>query len=206
MQFHNFIALHIMLFDLLNKLKELDAKLFLILNSYFSNSFFDTVMPLSREPSIWLPLYLFLFVFIGMNFGKRAWLWILFIALTATITDQLSSSLIKYWVQRPRPCHDVSLMMHAHLLVGCSPSYSFTSSHATNHFGAAFFIHKTLNRYFHNWSYLFFFWAALVSYAQVYVGIHYPFDVMCGGIIGGFIGYFMGSIFNRRVGLELLTK
>ncbi len=190
-----------MMANILNTIKEWDSKLFLIINSTLSNSFFDSVLPFCREANTWLPLYLFLFVFMLMNFGKRAWPWILFIALTITVTDQLSSSLIKYWVARPRPCHDVALMQHAHLLVGCSPSYSFTSSHATNHFGAALFIYTTLKHHFKKWSYLFLFWAALVSYAQVYVGIHYPLDVICGGIIGSFIGYGMASIFNRRIGL-----
>ncbi len=128
-----------MLLDFLTTIQQWDAKLYLVINSNLSNRFFDYVLPLSREANTWLPLYLFLLVFMFINFGKKAWWWIIFIALTITITDQLSSSLIKYWVARPRPCHDAALMQQAHLLVGCSPSYSFTSSHATNHFGAAFF-------------------------------------------------------------------
>lgn len=190
-----------MLLDILNVIKQWDAKLYLVINSQLSNRFFDNVLPLSREANTWLPLYLFLLVFMLMNFGKKAWWWIIFIASTITITDQLSSSFIKYWVARPRPCHDAALMQYAHLLVGCSPSYSFTSSHATNHFGAAFFIFKTLKQYLKKWSYLFFFWAALICYAQVYVGIHYPLDVICGAIIGSFIGFGMASVFSRRVAL-----
>ena len=137
-----------------------------------------------------------------LNFGKKSWMWIILLILTTTVTDQLSSSVIKEWVQRPRPCQNAALMQQGHLLLNyCSPSYSFTSSHATNHFGAAFFIFTTLKLHIGKWGYLFFLWAALVSFAQVYVGVHYPFDVLCGGLVGSFIGYGMASIFNRRVGI-----
>ncbi len=184
--------------------QNIDEWLFLFINNGLSNPLFDKIMPLSREATTWLPLYLFLLVFVVMNFGKKTLPFILFVAITITVSDQLSSSVIKYWVARPRPCHNALLMQYAHLLVGCSPSYSFTSSHATNHFAAALFFHTTLKHYLKNWSYLFFLWAAWVSTAQVYVGIHYPFDVIGGGLVGSFIGFGMASIFNRRLGRLML--
>jgi len=70
----------------------------------------------------------------------------------------------------------------------------------------AWFIYMTMKQYFKKWSYLFFIWAATIAYGQVYVGIHYPLDVLGGAIIGSFIGIMTASIFNRRVGLpELLV-
>jgi undecaprenyl-diphosphatase len=83
----------------------------------------------------------------------------------------------------------------------CPESSSFVSAHATTHFGLAFFVVLTLRSYTSRWIMLFFSWAALISYAQVYVGVHYPFDVLCGALIGSALGYFMARIFNNYVGL-----
>ena len=92
------------------------------------------------------------------------------------------------------------------LLNHCSGGLSFPSSHATNHFGAAVFIYCTLKKYLGNWSYLFFLWAASICYAQVYVGVHYPTDVLGGAIIGSIIGYIVALIYNKKIGLpELKT-
>ncbi|MBA4140912.1 MAG: phosphatase PAP2 family protein, partial [Segetibacter sp.] len=75
----------------------------------------------------------------------------------------------------------------------------------TNHFGAAVFISVTLKEYFKNWRYAFFIWAAIVSYAQVYVGIHYPTDVIGGAVAGSLIGYATATFFNKKIGLQPLT-
>jgi undecaprenyl-diphosphatase len=77
-------------------------------------------------------------------------------------------------------------------------SSSFTSSHATNHFALAAFFYFTLKKYFNKWGLLFFCWAFMICYAQVYVGVHYPFDVICGGIIGFSIGYGFARFFNLK--------
>jgi membrane-associated phospholipid phosphatase len=152
-------------------------------------------------------VYLFLLIFIPVNFGWRAWSWILFVALNVTITDQLSSTYIKHWLPRLRPCQDPAVTEHIRMIVNhCSGGGSFPSSHATNHFGAAVFFFCTLKPYLKNWTYLFFFWAATISYGQVYVGVHYPTDVIGGGIIGSIIGYLIALIYNKKFGLpELRT-
>jgi undecaprenyl-diphosphatase len=72
-----------------------------------------------------------------------------------------------------------------------SGGFSFTSSHATNHFGVATFLFVTLGRFFGSWKYLIFIWAALICYAQVYVGVHYPLDVLFGALLGFAIGHFV---------------
>jgi len=88
----------------------------------------------------------------------------------------------------------------------CSGGYSFPSSHATNHFGAAVFFFCTLRPYLKKWAYLFFFWAASISYGQVYVGVHYPSDVIGGAILGSIIGYLMSLIYRKKIGLpDLVT-
>lgn len=179
-------------------LEQWDTLLFLKINTAWTHPFLDTVFPWWREASTWVPLYLFLVVFALVNFKQKALPWILFAAITVLLTDQVSSTLIKNWVARPRPCNDVFLMSRVRLLLdSCGGGFSFTSSHATNHFGFAMFVFISLQPLFKKWGYLFFFWAATISYAQVYVGVHYPIDVLCGGILGCAIGYFTGTLFNK---------
>jgi undecaprenyl-diphosphatase len=83
------------------------------------------------------------------------------------------------------------------LLDHCSGGFSFTSSHAANHFGLAMFIFMTIQPLFKKYTWLFFIWAAVIAYAQVYVGVHYPLDIFVGALIGLFIGWFIGSVFNK---------
>jgi len=109
--------------------------------------------------------------------------------------------LFKNWVARPRPCRDEFFMNQVRLILNnCPGGYSFPSSHAVNHFGFAMFIFITLRPIFKNWGYLFFLWAATICYGQVYVGVHYPVDVLCGAALGCMIGYLTASFYNRKIG------
>ena len=183
---------------------EWDIELFHSINTVWTNTFLDHNFPWWRDSTTWYPLYLFLFIFIFMNFGWRAWTWVLFIIINVTLTDQFSSSVVKQWIPRPRPCQDPGMIEYVRMLLHhCSGGNSFPSSHATNHFGAAVFLFCTLRKYCRNWTYLFFFWAATVSYAQVYVGVHYPTDVLAGAIIGSIIGYIVALIYNKKIGLPV---
>ena len=187
---------------LLALLHDWDTYLFLKINTVWTSSFFDGVFPWWREANAWVPLYLFLIVFAFLNFKKQTWPWLLFVAVTLTLTDQISSSLIKNWIARPRPCRDEFLMSQVRLLLNnCSGTYSFTSSHAANHFGFAVFICITLQAVFTKWRYVFLAWAGTICYAQVYVGIHYPLDVLGGAILGSVVGFLMAKFFNQKIGL-----
>lgn len=178
-----------------------DTWLFLKLNKEWTNVFFDSIFPWWREANAWIPLYLFFMIFAFLNFKQKAIPWILFIILTLTITDQLSSTLIKNLIERPRPCRDEELMSQIRLLLNnCSGGYSFPSSHATNHFGFAMFIFITLRLLLKKWGWLFFIWATTICYGQVYVGVHYPLDVLFGALLGCGIGYVTGQLFNKKIG------
>jgi membrane-associated phospholipid phosphatase len=180
---------------------ECDQWLFLSINTEWTNSFFDSIFPWWREANTWVPLYLFFIVFSILNFKQKAFPWILFIIVTLTITDQLSSTFIKNWVERMRPCRDEDLMGQVRLILNnCSGGYSFPSSHATNHFGFAMFIFITLRPILKKWGWLFFVWAATICYGQVYVGVHYPVDVLCGAILGCMIGYLTARFYNKKIG------
>ena len=183
-----------------------DKWLFFKINSQWTNAMLDHNYPWWRESITWYPLYLFLFIFSLINFGRKAWLWILSLIINVTLTDQISSTVIKAFIHRVRPCRDAAMAGHVRMLINhCSTGFSFPSSHATNHFGAAVFLHSTLHTYLGNWSYLFFLWAATVSYGQVYVGVHYPLDVAGGAVIGSFIGYITAAVFKRTAGLPALS-
>ena len=193
--------------QLLDTLKHADTWLFLKINNDWTNPFLDGNYPWWREASTWIPLYFFLLFLAFYNFGIKVFPWVVFFALTAVLSDQISSGILKDWVNRPRPCNDDVLMSQVRLLLNrCPGSGSFTSSHATNHFAAACFIYYTMKPYFKKWGYLFFVWAATISYGQVYVGVHYPLDIICGAILGSCIGSITASIFNRRVGLPPLIS
>ncbi len=182
-------------------INEWDTILFLQINKKWTSSWLDIIFPWWREANTWVPFYLFLIVFGIMNFRKQFLSWLLFVIVTFTISDQFSSTLIKKWVARPRPCNDAFLTNKVRLLLeNCGSGFSFTSSHATNHFALAMFLFITLHPFFKKWGYLFFVWAATIAYAQVYVGVHYPLDVICGGLLGSGIGFIIGHFFRKKNG------
>ena len=191
----------------LQTLKEWDQWLFIQINNQQSNSFFDSVMPYLRNSFYWAPLYLFLLLFVTINFKGRGWWWVLFFLCTVSLTDIVSSKILKEAFERLRPCQDPDFLQNVRLLVNrCSGAYSFTSSHAANHFGMATFFFISFRHLLKNWTLLGFFWATTIGYAQVYVGVHYPFDVLGGATIGVFIGLLTGRFFNKQFGIVTFGK
>ncbi len=177
-----------------------DKELFLFINQRCSNSFFDWLMPIIREAKNWIPLYIFLIVFASIKLKKYVWIWILLAIATFTLTDQFSSHIFKPLFARLRPCADPNFSPQIRLLLDhCSGGFSFTSSHACNHFGIATFIIISLGFYLNKWKYLFMIWAAIICFAQVYVGVHYPLDVLCGGLLGALIGKITGSFYLNKI-------
>jgi membrane-associated phospholipid phosphatase len=188
---------------LMEQLLAYDRHLFKIINNQWSNPFFDWLMPFLRNSNMWYPLYLFLFLLIVINFKKTGWWWVILAVGTIVISDFVSSNLIKQNIMRLRPCNEPDIASWVHVLVGYRPqSSSFTSSHAATHFAMAMFFYLTLGPQFKKWPLIFFFWAFFISFAQVYVGVHYPVDVVCGGLIGILIGYLSGKSFNKSYGLQ----
>ncbi len=184
---------------MLKKIIEIDKYLFLKINRDAQNVFFDAIMPFCRTPIFWVPLYLFIVLFVFFNFKKQGWAWGLAAIVTAAITDLVSSHIIKPLVARPRPCMDIDFSNSVRLLASyCGGNGSFTSSHAANHFGLAMFFFITLRQFFPKTVYLFFLWAAVISFAQVYVGVHYPTDIAAGAMLGLFIGWVVAKYFNSN--------
>ncbi|BDS12693.1 phosphatase PAP2 family protein [Aureispira anguillae] len=174
---------------MLEHLIEWDQAAFGLINGTWHNDFLDVILPYWRNKKTWIPLYALLLLIIGKDRGfKTVWVLII-IGLTIGLSDQVSSQWIKKTIERIRPCNDTNLGA-VRELVPCGGGYSFTSSHATNHFAFAMqlFLLFRLNwqkRYF----VLLFFWAGLIAYSQVYVGVHYPLDVTMGAILGCFLAW-----------------
>ncbi len=178
---------------MLESLLALDENLFIWVNTHLSNAFFDMILVPIRHKLFWVPLYLFLISFVIHNYLRKSWLVFLGIIITITLSDTFSSKVIKKSVKRIRPCH--VLKLKAVERVHCSNGFSFTSSHATNHFAIATFFFLLLG--FAKWKYLLLLWAAVISFAQVYVGVHYPIDVFCGGLLGIAIGMTSYQLLNK---------
>ena len=184
--------------DFLTQLIAKDHALFSNINGKWTNPLFDSVMPWVRHSNNWIPLYIFLLSFLIYKWGKKSWKWLVLVALNIALTDQISSHFFKLFFHRLRPCADPELMQQTRLLLDhCSGGFSFTSSHAANHFGIAVFLVVTLQPILKNYRYLFLGWAALIAYAQVYVGVHFPLDIIAGALIGIMVGYFNGQLFHK---------
>lgn len=165
-------------------------------------SFGNVLFPILREKIIWIPLYVFLFVFVILNFQRRGWFFILGFLFAVALSDTVSSKLIKFWVKRPRPCHLEELSGQLDMLISCGGPYGFTSSHATNHFAISLLVIITLGKRIPQIRWPVLIWAALISFAQIYVGVHYPLDILGGAVLGSLIGWGVGRYFNMRVGFN----
>ncbi|MBK9337764.1 MAG: phosphatase PAP2 family protein [Lewinellaceae bacterium] len=182
----------------------LDAALLHWINSTGSNPVFDFLLPLFREKWFWAPLYLFVLVFFLQNSGSRRGMILIFgLVIAAGLADFTSSTLIKKNVRRLRPCNDPAIRELVVQRVPCGSGYSFTSSHAANHFAAAVFLSFTLGTRIPRVRLGLLVWASIVAYSQVYVGVHYPSDVLCGGLLGAAIGSLVAHGFDRLLGRNM---
>jgi undecaprenyl-diphosphatase len=167
-------------------IEHLDQQLFLFLNS-MNSPFMDQVMHAISGKLIWVPLYLSILIYLGIKFKRKFLVIVIFIILAATLTDQISV-LFKNLVHRLRPCHEPALQGLVHLFKGeCGGMYSFVSSHAANSFDVAVLSLLFIRKRWYTISIVL--WAAVIGYSRVYLGVHYPLDVLCGSIQGALVGW-----------------
>lgn len=165
-------------------LNQIDTQLFLFLNSLHS-PFFDPVMVFITGKFSWIPFYLFLIILIIKQYKWQSVMILLFVALLITVSDQVSVKAFKYVFERPRPCHEADLQSMIHLPTGnCGGAFGFISSHAANAFALAGFLFLLLRRHFSWIGIVLFSYAGIVSYSRIYLGVHYPGDVIVGGLVG----------------------
>ena len=168
-------------------LEHIDQQLFLFLNSLHS-PFWDQVMHVISGKLIWAPLYLVILIYLGFKYKRKFLIIILFIILAVTLADQVSVQLFKNIFQRLRPCHEPALQGMIHLFNGeCGGLYGFVSSHAANSFNVALLSLMFIKKRWYTISIIM--WALIIGYSRIYLGVHYPGDVICGSLVGAFIGW-----------------
>jgi membrane-associated phospholipid phosphatase len=174
----------------------IDKQLFVFINSVLANPVLDMLCPFFRNQKNWYLLYAVFAYLLYRQYNFRALYVIAATALLILLSDQVSANLIKNAVQRLRPCNDELFKNQVRLLVNCGKGYSFVSAHASNHFALAVFLSAMLK----NISWLrmaLLMWAACIAFSQVYVGVHYPADVITGGILGSMLAYVFVKLIIR---------
>lgn len=175
---------------MIERLEQIDRDLFLWLNALHAD-WLDLPMVLISEKLFWIPLYLFLIFLLQKNYGWKSMLWALLgVALAVTAADRISVEFFKEVFLRYRPSWNTELADRIHLVDGYrGGKFGFISSHAANHFAIAAYLFFLLRKFYPKGVYLLIFWAALVAYSRIYLGVHYPADVAVGGLVGAFIGW-----------------
>lgn len=179
-----------------------DYRLMLWVNRDLSSPILDLLTLFMRESIFHVPIYVFVILFAFMNLGKKGWWWLLGGVVLVSAADLISSHFIKDYFNRPRPCRDPYMAYQINFLAKyCGANGSFTSSHAVNHFAFATYVFGTLKQYSPYFS-VFFLWAGFISFSQVYVGVHYPTDVIFGGMLGCVFGWIAVRISRQALSLH----
>lgn len=187
-------------------INDVDTDLLLWLNSAH-NAFFDVFMMLFTGKWIWVPMYLSLAYLLLKNMtAKQAMMCIVAIALVIVVTDQMSSSLIRHAVGRLRPANlenPISDMVH--IVDGYRGGrYGFPSSHAANSFGLVFFLYFLMRR--SPLPAFMMVWAIVNCYSRIYLGVHYPGDILCGALVGLLGATIVWLIYRRLTKQEALSE
>jgi membrane-associated phospholipid phosphatase len=175
----------------------LDRYLFSLINHSELPSVLDSIVVGIRNPIFWTPLYIFMVAFLWMNFGKKGLIYIGFLLVVFGAGDFISSRIIKPSVERLRPCRHEAVWVIER--VRCGVAYSFPSSHATNHFALATFVIMTLGLYWKKIKLPLWIWAVSISIAQIYVGVHFPLDILGGAILGTLIGGGLALFYRSKI-------
>jgi undecaprenyl-diphosphatase len=174
--------------NLIQSLDQVDQKIFLFLNGLHC-PFMDNIMWQISGRSLWIPLYLIIIYFLIRERKRDIWVTLIAVAIMILLSDQLAD-LVKNTVQRLRPTHNPVISGLVHIIRNYrGGDYGFVSNHTANAFAVAAFVSKFFARRWITIAMLS--WATLVSYSRIYLGVHYPFDVLGGAILGFLVGIMM---------------
>ncbi|MGN0066920.1 MAG: phosphatase PAP2 family protein [Bacteroides sp.] len=180
---------------ILNQLVQLDTELFLFFNSLHT-TYFDPFMKLYSSKLVWVPLYISLVYVLWRNLsGRQFFCGLVCVALVILFADQVSASLIRPYVARLRPANpDNPIAPLVHIVDGYRGGrFSFPSCHAANTVGLAVYVALLLRH--RGLSFFLMGWALLTCYSRIYLGVHYPGDLLVGGVIGAAGAYLMYRLF-----------
>jgi len=187
-----------------DKLLEFDRWLFLLINGAHT-PWLDTVMKGFSAHHTWIPLYfLLLFLFFRNLSWKQALIAVGAVLLCFLLTDRASVLLFKDLFCRLRPSHEPTLEEIVRMLERRGGLYGFVSSHAANLFGLATLCSLILRKKWLSWT--LFALISIMGYSRIYVGKHYPFDVLCGALLGILIGWSIYKLYTYLCSSFLTTK
>lgn len=178
------------------ELIELDKNLFVLINQTWSHVSLDSLMIGVSNPYTWIPLYIVFFGLILKLKGKIGLVFLLGLIACFALSDSISSKILKPTVKRVRPCNVEEL--HARIPANKSVSFGFVSSHAANHMALAVFMFLVIGKQ-RKLRWVLIFWALLIAYSRVYLGVHYPGDVLAGGLLGAILGLLMFKLSEKLV-------
>lgn len=168
---------------MLESLIELDKEALLFFNS-FHTPWLDPIMFWITKTFFWLPLYGFLLFLVIKHFKKDTWIVLIGITITILLSDQITSGFMKPFFARLRPSREPSLQGLVYLVNGYTGGkYGFASSHAANTFATALFFWMLFKDQY-RWLWVLFVWAIVMTYSRIYLGVHYPGDIIVGMLVG----------------------
>lgn len=178
---------------MLDKILSLDQKLFVFLNSLGSETFDGFWLLITKQTS-WIPLFLFLLYLIYTKLGTKQTLYlVLFVAVLLVFTDQIAN-LFKNGFQRLRPCNNPEINTFIRIVQSRS-SFSFFSGHATSSMAVATFLYLIFKKDF-SYFWLLFLWPLIFAYSRIYLGLHYPLDIISGYFFGSILGFLMFKFYR----------
>jgi len=175
--------------DVVGILYRIDHTIFVVVNRTLQNPVFDLLMPALSDKWLGLLVVAVVVPWLPIRYGRRAWPAIALAVLAVALSD-LGAGVIKHAVQRIRPCH---VIPEVHLLAGCTRSFAMPSNHASNMFALASVTGILLPR----WRWVVLPLAGSVAYSRVYLGVHYPADVLVGAVWGAGLGYGLVLVAKR---------
>jgi len=163
-----------------------DFELFYWINHKMYNETWADIMAILRNRYLWIPLYVAIITWVITRHNIRdAYYLVIYLLVGVMITDMLSGQVFKKTIKRIRPCNEQQLELPVNTNAPCRYSYSFPSAHAANHFGIATLLIGLFKRFKKlPWPILLYLWAGIISFAQIYVGLHYPLDILGGALLG----------------------
>lgn len=181
----------------MSQLSTIDSDLFLFLNGLHTG-WMDRIMVLVTDMWVWLPFYALWAYWAMRQYGKRCWWVFLGVGLVVLCSDQLASHVCKPFFHRLRPCYNIDFQDLIYLPKGMAGGkFGFVSSHAANTFAVSVFLAPVLAKY-RPWAAItLFLWASVSSYSRIYIGYHYPGDILAGAALGVLVGWVFWKIFQK---------